>query len=69
MVIAWQHLAMAAAARKALAGGGAQSAAFYEGKLRAAQYWIATEVSRVEALAGLCVQAEGSYAAVPDEAW
>jgi butyryl-CoA dehydrogenase len=69
VVVAWQHLAMAAAASAALSGRGAQPAAFYEGKLRAAQYWIATEVPRVGGLAELCVRAEESYASVPDEAW
>jgi butyryl-CoA dehydrogenase len=69
VVVAWQHLEMATAAQAGLARGGPQSAAFYEGKLRAAQYWIATELPRVPLLAELCVQAEASYAAVSDEAW
>jgi butyryl-CoA dehydrogenase len=69
VVVAWQHLWMAAAASAARSGRGPQPAAFYEGKLRAAQYWIATEVPRVGALAELCVRAEESYASVPDEAW
>jgi butyryl-CoA dehydrogenase len=70
VVVAWQHLAMAAAARSALAGPArTHPPAFYEGKLRAAQYWIANEVPRVARLADLCVQGESSYAAIADEAW
>jgi butyryl-CoA dehydrogenase len=69
VVVAWQHLEMAAAARAGLARGGPQSAAFYEGKLRAAQHWMATELPRVPLLAELCVSGEASYASVADEAW
>ncbi|WP_437275024.1 acyl-CoA dehydrogenase [Sorangium sp. So ce375] len=61
VVVAWQWLAMAAAAREGLARGSAP-AGFYEGKLCAAQYWLSTELPRVEALAALCRSGEDSYA-------
>ncbi|WP_437980053.1 acyl-CoA dehydrogenase [Sorangium sp. So ce117] len=61
VVVAWQWLAMAAAAREGLARG-ASPADFYEGKLCAAQYWLSTELPRVEALAALCRSGEDSYA-------
>ena len=41
---------------------------FYQGKLAAAQYWVATELPRVELLAKLCEDGEDSYGRV-DEAW
>lgn len=69
VAVAWQHLAMAASAREGLARGGPQTPAFYEGKLRSAQLWIATELPRVALLADLCVAAEGSYATVPPDGW
>ena len=61
VTIGWQWLLQAAAAREALARG-AEPAGFYEGKLCAAAYWIATELPRVPHLASLCRSAEGSYA-------
>jgi hypothetical protein len=61
VVIGWQWLLQAAAAAEALARG-AEPAGFYEGKLCAAQYWIATELPRIGQLASLCRAAEGSYA-------
>jgi alkylation response protein AidB-like acyl-CoA dehydrogenase len=75
VVVAWQHLAMATAAREGLrdlgglSRGGPQPEAFYEGKLRAAQHWIATELPRVPLLAALCVGAESSYASMPADGW
>jgi butyryl-CoA dehydrogenase len=66
VAVAWQWLLQAAAAREALARG-AQPAGFYEGKLCAAAYWIATEVPRVAHLAALCRTAEGSYARMRPE--
>ncbi|AUX45057.1 acyl-CoA dehydrogenase [Sorangium cellulosum] len=66
IVVAWQWLAMAAAAREGLARG-ASPAGFYEGKLCAAQYWFATELPRVEALAALCRSGEDSYARMRPE--
>jgi len=48
-VVGWQWLEMAAAAQRKLAAGGGD-AAFYEGKLRAARYWITHELPRTETL-------------------
>ena len=63
MVVGWQWLLQAAAAREALARcPGQEREAFYEGKLCAAQYWIATELPRIPHLAALCRTAEDSYA-------
>lgn len=69
LVIAWQWLGMAAAAREGLARPGAspEEAAFHEGKLRAAQYWIHTELPRVVHLADLCRTAEDSYGGMKPE--
>ena len=61
VVVGWLWLAQAAAA----AG---REDPFYVGKMRAAQYWIATELPRVEQLATLCLT-DDSYADVPDAAW
>ena len=60
LVIAWQWLAMAAAAQEGLQRAPA-SEPFYQGKLCAAQYWFATEVTRIEQLATLCREREDSY--------
>jgi butyryl-CoA dehydrogenase len=61
VAVGWQWLLQAAAAREALARD-AEPSGFYEGKLCAAQYWIATELPRVAHLADLCRKAEDSYA-------
>ncbi|MEZ4300804.1 MAG: acyl-CoA dehydrogenase C-terminal domain-containing protein [Polyangiaceae bacterium] len=66
MVIGWQWLAQAAAAREGLSAGRGD-AGFLEGKLCAAQYWIATELPRIDALAALCRSGEGSYARMKPE--
>ncbi len=58
VVVAWQWLQMATAARAAKGGDDA----FYEGKLCAAQYWMNTELPRVFALGALCRSGEDSYA-------
>jgi butyryl-CoA dehydrogenase len=66
IVIAWQWLALAAAAKEALARGPADPG-FYRAKLSAAQYWIRTELPRVDHLARLCRDGEDSYASLdPD---
>ena len=63
LVIAWQHLAMAAvAARKPPASD--DDAAFLRGKQRAAEYFIRTEVPRLFMLSALCRSGEDSYARV-----
>ncbi|MGH7271593.1 MAG: acyl-CoA dehydrogenase, partial [Polyangiaceae bacterium] len=65
LVIAWQHLAMATAARAGLTASPSEGdAAFYRGKERAAEYFIRTEVPRVATLAALCRSGEDSYARV-----
>ncbi len=62
-VVAWLWLRMATAASAGLTSGGANGphADFYNGKLRAAAYWFATEVPRVAQLAALCASNEESY--------
>ena len=61
LVIGWQWLLQAAAARECQSAG-RYDAAFLEGKLGAAQYWMATEMPRIALLASLCRAAEDSYA-------
>jgi alkylation response protein AidB-like acyl-CoA dehydrogenase len=61
VAVAWQWLLQAAVAAEALAAGRGPRD-FYEGKRCAAQYWIATELPRVAALAELCTSGEDSYA-------
>jgi butyryl-CoA dehydrogenase len=65
VVIAWQWMAQAAAAKEARAAG---SEAFYAGKLAAAQYWFATELPRVQHLAALC-KSDDSYARIAPESF
>jgi butyryl-CoA dehydrogenase len=66
VVIAWQWLELAAAAKAALVRG-ASDPGFYRAKLSAAQYWIRTELPRVGHLARLCRDGEDSYASLdPD---
>ena len=66
VVVAWLFLWQAAIAREALPSGA--DAAFYEGKICAAQYWINTELPRVAQLAQLCRSGESSYGRMRD-AW
>jgi butyryl-CoA dehydrogenase len=66
VVIAWQWLELAAIAREALAGAlprgrTARDAGYYQAKLAAAQYWIKTELPRIDHLAQLCRDGEDSY--------
>jgi butyryl-CoA dehydrogenase len=73
VVIAWQWLELAAIAREALAGSlprgrASRDAGYYQAKLAAAQYWIRTELPRVDHLAALCRDGEDSYARL-DPAW
>jgi butyryl-CoA dehydrogenase len=68
VVVGWLWLWQATVAKEALARG-AGDADFYEGKLRAAQYWLATELPKVEALAALCRSGEDSYVRIPDAAF
>ncbi len=63
LLVSWQWLVQVAALREK-----GRDDAFARGKLRAAQYWIATELPRIEHLARLCEDVEDSYLAVtPDE--
>ena len=66
LAVAWRWLAQAAAAKEAL-GRGTPDADFYEGKLAAAQYWLAVELPRVPLLARLCRTGEDSYARMRPE--
>jgi hypothetical protein len=73
VVIAWQWLELAAVAREGLAGPlprgrAARDAGYYEAKLAAAQYWLRTELPRIDHLARLCREGEDSYARL-DPAW
>jgi butyryl-CoA dehydrogenase len=65
VVVAWLWLWQAALAREALARG-AGDVDFYEGKMCAAQYWMATELPRAMNLAALCRSGEDSYARIRD---
>jgi butyryl-CoA dehydrogenase len=61
VVVAWQWLEMAAAARRALPRATGALADFYRGKIQSAQYWFRTELPRVAHLADLCASGEDSY--------
>jgi butyryl-CoA dehydrogenase len=64
VVVGWQWIAQAAAAKEGLARTDVSDGDrdFYEGKLAAAQYWINTELPRVGTLGALCRSGEDSYA-------
>ncbi len=73
VVIAWQWLELAAVAKEALAGSlprgrSTRDERSYRGNLAAAQYWIRTELPRIDGLATLCRDGEDSYGAL-DPAW
>ena len=68
VAVGWQWVVQAAVAQEKLAAAHASDRDFYEGKLAAAQYWLLTEVPRVEALAALCRSNEDSYARA-EPAW
>ncbi len=61
VVISWQWLLQAAVAREGLAAS-RRPPEFYEGKLCAAEYWMRTELPRIDHLASLCRSGEDSYA-------
>jgi butyryl-CoA dehydrogenase len=70
LVVGWQWLVMARAAARGLAGGGPpRDAAFYRGKLRAADYFFRTELPRVQLLAELCEADDDSYDAIEPDAF
>ncbi|MGZ3419711.1 MAG: acyl-CoA dehydrogenase [Polyangiales bacterium] len=58
LIVAWQHVAMANAARKK------PQDAFTRGKLLAAEYWLENELPRMETLIAICRSAEDSYARI-----
>ena len=64
--VAWQWLVQAAAASEGLKRDPASSD-FYRGKLSAARYWFATEVSRIDQLCALCRSPDDSYSAIRPE--
>ena len=66
LVVSWLWLRMASAAQAGLARDPA-SRPFYEGKLCAAQYWLATELPDMERLLALCRDGEDSYGRMRDE--
>jgi alkylation response protein AidB-like acyl-CoA dehydrogenase len=57
-VIAWQWLAQATAAKRGL---DASKDNFYQAKLLTAQYWLKTELPKIDALIALCQQNEDSF--------
>ena len=61
LVVGWQWLLQAPSAKQGLARD-PSGHDFYQGKLTAAQYWIKTELPRIEQLAALCRSGEDSYA-------
>jgi butyryl-CoA dehydrogenase len=65
VVVAWLWLWQAAVAKEELVSGTSE-AHFYEGKVCAAQYFIATELPRATNLAKLCRSGEDSYARMKD---
>ncbi|MDD9943422.1 MAG: acyl-CoA dehydrogenase [Myxococcales bacterium] len=66
-VLAWQWLLMATAAAEGLQTGAATDKLFYEGKLKAAQYWFATELPRVTTLADMITIGDDAFMTIPDE--
>ena len=62
VVLAWQWLAQAAAAKEARS-----DAPFYLGKLQAAQHWLFAELPRAQYLAQLCTSGEDSYGAMKSD--
>ena len=67
LIIAWQWLRMAAAARRGLGGEIDDAEAdYYRGKIEAARYWIRTELADNARLAVLCETGEDSYLKIPD---
>jgi len=66
LIVGWMWLEMATTALKNKAQR-PQDADFYEGLLLAAQYWIRTEVPRIDWLGKLCQSGEDSYARIRPE--
>ena len=68
VTVAWQWLLQAAVAKEKLAAGAGHDAPFYEGKVCTAEYWIKTELPRIDYLATLCRSGEDSFVRM-DPAW
>jgi len=66
LVMGWTWLGLAATAQKNR-GLRLHDADFYEGITLAAQYWIRTEVPRIDWLSKLCLSGEDSYARIRAE--
>jgi len=66
LIIAWQWLRIANAARRALASAAAEVVDYYNGKIEAARYWIRTELADNARLAKLCADVEPSYLDIAD---
>ncbi len=66
LVMGWTWLGLATTAQKNRENR-PHDADFYEGILLAAQYWIRTEVPRIDYLAKLCQSGEDSYARIRPE--
>lgn len=68
LTVAWCWLDMAIASKRRLGTATTDEAKGHEeGRLRAAQYWIKTEVPRVSTFLKLCADGEGSYVEMRDE--
>ncbi|HVU03873.1 MAG TPA: acyl-CoA dehydrogenase [Polyangiaceae bacterium] len=67
-VVGFLWLRNATVANEALRRGTSETA-FYEGKLAAAEYFIRTELRRVETLAALCREGEDSYVRLDENAF
>jgi butyryl-CoA dehydrogenase len=65
LVLSWLWILQAARARRMLQAKRGD-AAFLNGKLCAAQYWLRTELPRIDQLAALCASNEDSYARMQD---
>jgi hypothetical protein len=61
LAVGWQWIVVAAVAAEARAAGRGPHE-LYDGLSCAAQYFLATEVARIAALATLCESGEDSYA-------
>ncbi|HEX4338395.1 MAG TPA: acyl-CoA dehydrogenase [Polyangiaceae bacterium] len=66
LIVGWMWLLQSIAAKNALARSPIDTT-LYEGKLCAAQYFILTELPRVELLAALCRSGEDSYGRIHPE--
>jgi butyryl-CoA dehydrogenase len=68
-VIGWQWIKLETAALERADGAGESDASFYEGKRRAAQFWFAEEMPRIDTLAALIDSADDSFSSMPPDAF